>query len=131
MKKVHPVAKQLTSRRRDTAVVWDAAVGRYGWKRLGLREYRRWQSTIAQSAVADFSGGSECIQRHAQSTWWTWDNGSRPFFWRWPPEYLAVIWDGLPIHMLGTPPLYDKPQDNEHCKETRAKVRENLQQVQE
>jgi hypothetical protein len=42
MKKIHPVVKQLTSRPRDTGVVWDAAVGRYRWKRLGLREYCRW-----------------------------------------------------------------------------------------
>jgi hypothetical protein len=33
MKKVHPVVKQLTARPKDAGVVWDAAIGRYRWKR--------------------------------------------------------------------------------------------------
>jgi hypothetical protein len=33
--------------------------------------------------------------------------------------------------MLGIPPLYDKPQANEQCEETREKVREKLQKVRE
>jgi hypothetical protein len=25
----------------------------------------------------------DCITRAANSTWWNWEDGSRPFFWRW------------------------------------------------
>jgi hypothetical protein len=121
MKTVHPGIKQLVSRPKSTGVFWDVAVGRYRWQRDGLREYHRWQKTVARVAVADFSGGGGVYS--ARSEGWTWDDGARLFFWRWAPEYLEVIRDGLPIHMLKIPPLYDKPQANERCEETRINVR--------
>jgi hypothetical protein len=37
----------------------------------------------------------DCILRCCNSSWWEWDAGSRPLFWRWPAEYRSVIRDGL------------------------------------
>ncbi len=36
--------------------------------------------------------------------------GSRPLFWRWPPEYLKAIRDGLPPWIKGALPRYWVPQ---------------------
>jgi hypothetical protein len=65
------------------------------------------------------------------ASWFGWDDGSRPFFWRWPPEYMGVIRDGLPIHIMGKTPWYEKPQSDEKNAETCAKVRIKLEKVRE
>jgi hypothetical protein len=54
--------------------------------------------------------GSDCIRRCCNSSWWEWTSGSRPLFWRWPPEYLKAIRDGLPPWIKGALPKYWVPQ---------------------
>jgi hypothetical protein len=45
-----------------------------------------------------------CIERAANSSWWDWEDGSRPFFWWWSAEYHNRIRDGIPLWYRGTPP---------------------------
>ncbi len=42
-------------------------------------------------------GIRECLTRASQATWWSWSGGSRPFFWRWPSEFLVELRDGFPF----------------------------------
>ena len=39
----------------------------------------------------------DCLSRCFHATWWAWDHGSRPFFWRWPKDYQAKIQYGVPV----------------------------------
>jgi hypothetical protein len=46
--------------------------------------------------------GGDAVARSAASTWWNWEDGSRPIHLRWPVEYCVIIPDGLPVHFLDT-----------------------------
>lgn len=55
---------------------------------------------LNQSKMAlDLAAAADAIRRGANSTWWEWDDGSRPFHWRWPKEYQTTIRDGLPVYV--------------------------------
>jgi hypothetical protein len=48
--------------------------------------------------ASDFQPAVDTVIRAARSSWWNWDDGSRPFHWRWPQEwYRKIIRDGLPV----------------------------------
>jgi hypothetical protein len=104
---------------------------KYSWSDTGQELYRLWWDGVAKEAWVDFEAGSECIERAWNATWFGWDDGPRPFFWRWPPEYMEVMRDGLPIHIMGKTPRYEKPQPDEKNAETRDKVRAKLEKVRE
>jgi hypothetical protein len=80
------------------------------WKWMLLSEFLWWfDSTHGPSPTTDISlrnwnAGRDCITRAWNSTWWVWVDGSRPFFWRWPEEYLPAIRDGLPLWIRGALP---------------------------
>jgi hypothetical protein len=90
--------------------VWDGGTQKYSWSDTGQESYRIWWDGVAKEAWVDFEAGSECIERAWNAIWFGWDDGSRPFFWRWPPEYMEVMRDGLLIHIMGKTPRYEKPQ---------------------
>ncbi|KAL7576558.1 hypothetical protein ACA910_018052 [Epithemia clementina (nom. ined.)] len=61
-----------------------------------------------------------CALMHARkSSWWDWDSGSLPFFWRFLKEWRADMRDGLPPMWIGTPPRYTKRQQNPSDESTR------------
>jgi hypothetical protein len=105
MKEHHCDVKTVSAEHHSNLVSWNTATQ----SSSGERKYCRWWVGIAKDARTDFEAGGECISRAARSTWWAWDDGSRPFFWRWPKEYLEVIRDGLPIHLTGKSPRYVRP----------------------
>ena len=39
----------------------------------------------------------DCLRRSRRSTWFEWNDGSRLFFWRWPPDLLKEARDGTPV----------------------------------
>jgi len=61
-------------------------------------------------ATRDWVAGMDCLRRGRRSSWWEWSAGSRPFFWRWPHEYLSTIRDGMPIWERDTLPRWTVPQ---------------------
>jgi hypothetical protein len=79
---------------------------RYRWTRndphleaLGGREaYREWWKCCSLLAGKDLYPAADAIARAARSSWWNWDDGSRPFHWRWPAWYMGIIRDGLPVY---------------------------------
>jgi hypothetical protein len=47
--------------------------------------------------VRDLEVGLEAITRAANSTWWSWEDGSTLYFWRWPPHLKVNVRDGTPL----------------------------------
>jgi hypothetical protein len=64
----------------------------------GLAVYKVWWEERQLLGGNDLRPGTDAIERAARSTWWNWDDGSRPFHWRWPKWYKKIIRDGLPVH---------------------------------
>eukprot|EP00978_Attheya_sp_CCMP212_P001843 scaffold3811_cov53-Attheya_sp.AAC.2 len=62
-----------------------------------------WQQTCPR----DIEAGVDAIARAARTTWWEWKDGSRPFHWRWPDEYIETVRDGLPVYFIRKPPKQD------------------------
>jgi hypothetical protein len=53
---------------------------------------------------------SKALAHAADASWWDWDRGSAPFFWRWPEEYQEEMRDGLRPRFVGPPPSTMTPQ---------------------
>jgi hypothetical protein len=69
---------------------------RHYWRKMwGHRDTERGKYLVS---VADF------IERAANSSWWYWEDGSRPFFWRWSAGYHNQIRVGIPLWYRGTAP---------------------------
>jgi hypothetical protein len=54
-----------------------------------------WWHTLTERHRTLLAGGKALFYA-SQATWWEWEGGSFPFFWRWPPEFLWEIRDGMP-----------------------------------
>ncbi len=86
------------------------------WKRHVTRDIFKWfklrpvSNAFDEEFSKDTAAGRDCITRCSNSSWWEWDMGSRPLFWRWPEEYRRVIRDGLPPWIKGPLPRYLVPQ---------------------
>jgi hypothetical protein len=61
----------------------------------------------------------DCITRATNSTSLNWEDGSRPFFWRWSEEYCHHIQDGIPLWYQGDPPRRVGSQRKEKDPEVR------------
>jgi hypothetical protein len=66
----------------------------------------------------------------ADATWWMWDDGSAPIYWRWPVHYREVMRDGLWVHFWGTPPWYRNAQHDSKDPGEKKLVVEKLMKVQ-
>ncbi len=84
-----------------------------------------------KEASKDWLAGRECIEKCSESSWWEWDKGSRPLFWRWKEDYLDIIRDGLPWHYSSSPPRYLKPQRHEPDEQIRLAIRTKLRVIRE
>ena len=58
----------------------------------------------------DLLSGLEGILRIYRGSWWEWNFGSTPFFWRWPKESRKQVRDGYPVYVEGKLPKYRKIQ---------------------
>jgi hypothetical protein len=77
----------------------------------------------------DLESGRDCLARTAAADWWEWRGGSTPYFWRWPPHLRQLVTQGHPSWLLGPLPAYKQPQRYEPDVNTRAKVKEKLENV--
>jgi hypothetical protein len=77
---------------------------------VGQKENDKQKSMLA-------AGG--CITRAANSTWFNWEDGSRPFFWRWSEEYFHHTLDGIPLWYRGDPPRHFGSRQKEKDPEVR------------
>jgi hypothetical protein len=63
----------------------------------GRATYREWWTSRSLHAGEDIHPAADAIERTSNSSWWNWDDGSRPLHWRWPDWYMRIIRDGLPV----------------------------------
>jgi hypothetical protein len=97
MKLRHRGIKEASETHSRKLLVWDEDTRKYSWSDSGQASFRLWWDGVVKEAWVDFEAGLECIERAWHATWFAWDDGPGPFFWRRPPEYIEVIQDGLPI----------------------------------
>jgi hypothetical protein len=83
------------------------AVGFYNWWRKELKTARH---DGRDPSMRSLSVASKALAHAADASWWDWDRGSAPFFWRWPKEYQEEIRDGLRPRFIGPPPTTMRPQ---------------------
>jgi hypothetical protein len=78
--------------------------------KVGLAGYQEWWKGRVTPCTQDLAAGMEALERASWSSWWGWDDGSRPFHWRRPEEYRERIRDGIKVHLQHDPPRYWVPQ---------------------
>jgi len=82
------------------------------------------------SQKRDWEAGRDCIRRCTQASWWDWDGGLHPFFWRWPSEYKRQIRDSIDLWVIDQLPRYHLPQCPEKDPAVHAAVTTKLEKVQ-
>jgi hypothetical protein len=103
---------------------------RYQWRsRFGKRDYQTWWNQFWRFAVKDKGPGKDAVYRAADSSWWEWDEGSAPFYWRWPLAYQGTIRDGLEIWFSGEKPKWRRPQRVEKDPDTLEKMIKKISKV--
>ena len=59
----------------------------------------------------DLNEGRQAVENAAESSFWDWDNGSFPYFWRWQPEIKGDLRDGTSLWVYENKlPRNTKPQ---------------------
>jgi hypothetical protein len=101
----------------------------YTWTKKGRATYTKWCHVRMAESCVDLVPGSDAVARAADSTWFEWDDGSRPFHWRWPGFYQRVIRDGLKVHFCSVKPRYKKSQKGTKDAAMRAKMIKKLKKV--
>jgi hypothetical protein len=89
---------------------WQGRKEGYRWTATGKEEYKSWWRRRVLITLADWEAGGDAIARAARSSWWEWDDGSTPFYWRWPAEYRYVMRDGIKIYSKRRPQDIDAPK---------------------
>ena len=102
------------------------------WKRKVRREYIEWLSRPDREAFTSNEMkelGWDACRRVDGASFWEWDSGSTPLFWRWPRIYQRDVWEGAPPRFVSTPPMTKEAQPPYDDLEVRAKVSAKLQKV--
>lgn len=106
--------------------------GRYRWRpKFGRVSYKTWWNLYWDESQArqEKAPGLDAIWRMVDSSWWEWDKGSAPFYWRWPREYQETIRDGLKIWFSGEKPAWKRAQRVEKDAATKKKVVDKISKV--
>jgi hypothetical protein len=82
------------------------------WRRKVARDFWKWMIERSRSGwwrddkerVCSFHAGCKAISYALRATWWEWDGGSFPFFWRWDLEFTREVRDGLAPRFVMDPP---------------------------
>ena len=69
------------------------------WKRNIVQSYVKWVKDTGDNRF--HAEAWDCISRAFRATWWAWNDGSRPAFWRWPSDYMDQVRDGSPVRFQG------------------------------
>jgi hypothetical protein len=104
------------------------------WKRKVTIDLAEWLQTnknrlsneeFAKSAEA----GKRALSYVGRASWWKWDAGSYPFFWRWPEEFQKEIRDGLAPRFRDVPPRCKERQRVNPDPDVRKKEKEKINKV--
>ena len=99
------------------------------WKLNVTRSYLKWKK--GQRGKVYDNEAQDCISRAADATWWTWDVGSRPFFWRWPADYVPQIRDGHKVWFDGEVNPWTRKQRESKVAERSILIRSKLDTIRE
>jgi hypothetical protein len=111
-----------------------AAMLRY-WKRKVEESFWEWQTTETERfgregkkpPQRNLEAGMAAIQHAKDASWWEWDRGSAPFFWRWDSEFIQDLRDGMAPRFTGEPPSGKKAQRVNPEPSIRAKIRSKFE----
>jgi hypothetical protein len=103
----------------------------YPWKLGGKQEYQKWWRYRFTESPMDWWSGRDAITCAAQTSWWSWDDGSTPLYWRWPAWYQRVMRDGLKFHFQGDLPQYKRAQRDSKDPVEKGLVIQKLKKVRE
>ena len=103
--------------------------GKYCWSMYGREQYQEWRRSRLELDALELEAGMDAIVRAWNSSWWEWDDGLRPFHWRWPKWYQTIIRDGLKVYLDGDPPAYQKPQKDEQNPAVKEAMKNKLNKV--
>jgi hypothetical protein len=73
--------------------------------------------------------GLDCINRSVKANTWSWDHGSRLYFWRWGREFWKEARDGVKIWIQSDLPNFRDKQQVPKDNDTFKKVQEKVQKV--
>ena len=127
--------QHLGIRAKDKCTIWQG--GKYVWmKKEGRKKYKRWYNMYRKKAIKaeateielDIEVGVDCIKRATACTPWSWNLGSRLFFWRWG-EFIEEARDGTKIFVQGKLPQCNKKQKVPKIKKTLELVQSKLLDV--
>jgi hypothetical protein len=111
--------------------IWNGT--KYVWYEKYNAQYRHYWSSMWGHRENDqrklLYSTSDCIERAANSSWWYWEDGSIPLFWRWSVEYLNQIRDGIPLWYRGTASRNFLSQKKEKDPEVRQSMGAKLMKV--
>ena len=67
------------------------------WRLKVLRSWMSFKKSLPEGTLnaKDKIAAADCMKRCADCSSWSWSGGSRPFFWRWDPEWRAAQRDGF------------------------------------
>ena len=103
--------------------------GGYAWSRGGRCHYQRWRHSVRAERSVDLEAARECVDQASGASWWLWDHGSRPFFWSWDPDYVAIIRDGLKWWLQIEPPWWRVAQADVKDPVTKEVIWKKIQKV--
>ena len=55
------------------------------------------EQELNSEAKSDLHEGKQALSKAESSSFWDWDKGSFPYFWRWQPEIMNDLRDGTPL----------------------------------
>jgi hypothetical protein len=89
------------------------------WRRKVVRDFYKWWAKykLRQKQAGKpidmelLKAGTESLRYAADSSWWSWDQGSAPFFWHNGKKNFKIIWQkdtsqcspSNPSHLRGKP----------------------------
>jgi hypothetical protein len=121
--------KHVEGKKRRLASLTGEVTRRYMWQEGGLEAYKKWWATRMKVASWDLVPGTDAVARAANSTWFEWEDGSRPFHWRWPEFYQSIIRDGLKVHFVSKKPEFKRAQAGNKSPEMVKRMREKIDKV--
>ena len=105
------------------------------WKRLVCSEFWLWFRSQRFRDDDDLrertlKAGLSALIHASQASWWDWDKGSSPFFWRMPDaQWLREMRDGIEPIRIGKPPSYRRRQQANPDEKQRAFEKKKLTKV--
>lgn len=129
------LSEEIRGRDLTLSLKWLRVFGICIWRRKVVLSYLKWRKakfpfpeTVPKEIEDD---ARDCLRRACNSTWWQWDYGSRPFFWRWPDEYQKAIRVGVIPWFKEPVKEWTRRQRAPKCEEKRKLIRSKLLVIRE